>query len=359
MILGLAWLERVADTPEHRGWLKQMTDELLRFQDECGAIREELGEASRGLYGAPKTNEAYATAEAPLIQVNGDPVCDLLYTSNFAYVGLVEAAAATGDVKLQAAVDKMTDFLVRIQAHSPTISQTHGAWFRGFDFKRWEHWGANADAGWGVWCCESGWTQGWITTMLTMVAKGTNLWDFTANSKAANVMDRLRREMIPDRLLDPKTADQYVGDGHKGTLGLPHARRLPVYHDDTWLCYVAQDLQADYDLGAEQVINHLGGDFMAAPSRGLHFPEKVEFFVSTDGKNFQSVGSTGPGEPEAGHMVARTLIVDVPAVKARYVRMKVSRFLNGSESKALNGALQSPGEQKRKRWIWVDEVVVG
>ena len=49
------------------------------------------------------------------------------------------------------------------------LPQLDGAWFRAFDFKRWEHWGANADAGWGVWCVETGWTQGWITTALAMV----------------------------------------------------------------------------------------------------------------------------------------------------------------------------------------------
>ncbi len=43
MILPLAWLVRVEDTPEHRQWLDKMVTEIMKYQDESGAIREELG----------------------------------------------------------------------------------------------------------------------------------------------------------------------------------------------------------------------------------------------------------------------------------------------------------------------------
>ena len=39
-------------------------------------------------------NENYGTFEAPLNQENSDPVSDMLYTTNFAIIGLHEAAAA-------------------------------------------------------------------------------------------------------------------------------------------------------------------------------------------------------------------------------------------------------------------------
>ena len=39
MLLPLAWLVRVQDTPRHREWLSRIADDLLRSQQPCGAIR--------------------------------------------------------------------------------------------------------------------------------------------------------------------------------------------------------------------------------------------------------------------------------------------------------------------------------
>src|SRR5690606_20715862 len=99
-------------------WLDQLTGDLLAQMDACGAIREKLGLAGYGMFRAPASNEAYGTTEAPVIQQDGDPACDLLYTMNFAFLGLREAAEATGDGLLKEAEDKLADFLCRIQVRS-------------------------------------------------------------------------------------------------------------------------------------------------------------------------------------------------------------------------------------------------
>jgi hypothetical protein len=65
-----------------------------------------------------------------------------------------------------------------------------GAWYRAFEFNRWEYWASNADQGWGVWSTETGWTQGWIATMLMMHELKTNIWDFTAESKVVNYFEK-------------------------------------------------------------------------------------------------------------------------------------------------------------------------
>ena len=197
MVLPLAWLVRADDTPEHREWLKQITSELLAHQDSCGAIREEIGSAGLGHYGPPKTNEDYGTSEAPLIQANGDPLCDLLYTTNFAFIGLHEAAMATGDESLIAASDRLAEFLVRVQVESNAHPELDGAWFRAFEYKRWDYWASNADLGWGAWSIESGWTQGWITAVLAMREMNTSLWDLTANTRIGDHADQLTKMMLP------------------------------------------------------------------------------------------------------------------------------------------------------------------
>lgn len=198
MILPLAWLLRIENTPKHREWLDVMVNDLLSFQDECGAIREEIGSAGHGSYGPPKSNIFYGTSEAPLIQKNGELVADMLYTSNFAFYSLTEAAAVTGDKQIKEAVDKLADFMVRIQVKSETHAELDAAWYRGFDYGRWEYWASNADLGWGVWSTETGWTQGWITTMLMMQEMETNFWDFTAESKISDSFEKYKKLMLAD-----------------------------------------------------------------------------------------------------------------------------------------------------------------
>lgn len=185
MILPLAWRLRVADTTENRAQLEIMVEELLRSQDDCGAIREEVGTSGKGKYGPCPCNEAYGVTEAPLIQTNGDRLCDLLYTTNFAFIGLHEAAAVTGNSEWKRAEDRLAGFLTRIQARSEAHGDLDGAWFRAFDFGRHDYWGSNADAGWGVWNVESGWTQSWIVSTLCLRAAGTSLWGATSGLDVA------------------------------------------------------------------------------------------------------------------------------------------------------------------------------
>ena len=198
LLLPLAWLVRVEDTEEHRAWLSRIADDLLAAQAPCGAIREELGPQGKGAYGPPKTNEAYGTAEATLLQANGDPVCDLLYTTNFAFLGLHEAAAATGDPRYAEAEKKLAEFLCRIQTRSETHPELDGAWYRAFDYKKWECWGSNGDAGWGAWAIESGWTQGWITSVLALRQMDTSFWELTADVDVKASMAQLMPLMFPE-----------------------------------------------------------------------------------------------------------------------------------------------------------------
>jgi hypothetical protein len=208
ILLTLAWLVRVDDTPEHRAWLRKIAEDLLAAQDPCGAIREELGPAGKGGYPPPASNEAYGTTEAPLIQTNGDPASDLLYTCNFAFVALHEAAAATGDAFYRGAEDRLAKFLCRIQVRSETYPELDGGWFRAFDFRRWEYWASNTDSGWGAWCMESGWTQSWITSVLALRRMQTSLWDLTAKSGVGRHFPTLRLQMIPDTELAPDQAEK-------------------------------------------------------------------------------------------------------------------------------------------------------
>jgi len=181
MLLPLAWLVRVDDTPRHREWLMAVARDLLESQVECGAIREEIGGPGQERSAAVESNEAYGTNETSLVQRNGDPATDLLYTTNFAFLGLREASRATGDPELHAAEDRMAAFLTRAQIRSSAHPELDGGWFRGFDYRRWDYWSSSADVGWGAWCLETGWSQGWIASVLGLRALGTSFWELTAD----------------------------------------------------------------------------------------------------------------------------------------------------------------------------------
>jgi hypothetical protein len=197
MLLPLAWLVRINDSPEHREWLRRIASDLLQRQDGCGALPEETGAAGMGGFPPPASNEAYGTGETPLIQTNGDCVSDLLYTVGFAFLGLHEASAATGDTTYKEAENKLANFLCRIQISSKGHPELHGGWFRAFDFKRWEYWASNADAGWGAWSIESGWSQSWITSVFALRLMNTSLWGLSAQSTVNNYFSQLSDQMLP------------------------------------------------------------------------------------------------------------------------------------------------------------------
>jgi hypothetical protein len=177
--------------------LTTIATDLLAAQQPCGAIQERLRGAGGGHYQIPQSNQAYGTAETPLIQTPGDPATDQLYTTGFALLALHEAAAATADTNLKAAEDKLATFLCRIQIRSEKLPHLDGAWFRAFDYQRWDFWASNADLGWGVWCIEAGWGQAWIPTTLALREKQTTMWDLTATSKIKDQLPQVRTQITP------------------------------------------------------------------------------------------------------------------------------------------------------------------
>jgi hypothetical protein len=185
MLLCLAWLLRLENTPEHRDWARKVAIDLLSVQDPSGALMDRYRPAASSFYMIPGSNEAYGTSETPLIQENGDPVSDQLYVGGFALLGLHEAAISLADEKIKAGEDRLADYLCRIQNRSKKLPFLNGSWFRAFDFKRWECWASSADVGWGAWSVETGWGPAWTEAALGLRSKHASLWDLTASSAIA------------------------------------------------------------------------------------------------------------------------------------------------------------------------------
>lgn len=190
-LLPLAWLVRADDTPEHRQWLRRIAEELIALQDSSGAIREIIRTGGPSRNCIAQSNAAFGTCETSLIQTDGDPVCDSLYTCNFALIGLHEAAAATGDPFYAGAEEKLAKFLCRIQVRSEAHPELDGAWYRGFNFGNWQYWASNSDWEWGPWCMETGWTQPWIAGTLALRQMKTSLWDVLKQAPVSGDFDRI------------------------------------------------------------------------------------------------------------------------------------------------------------------------
>ena len=181
MILPLAWLIRIEDTEEHRRWLDRIATDMLSYQDSCGAIREEIGKG-KGMFKELKKNSDYGADEGSLIFRNGEKISCQLYTNNFALFSLNEAARATEDPRYVNATRRLSDYLTRIQVQSSKHKDLDGAWFRAFDYGKWDYWASNSDAGWGAWCTLTGWIQSWIVTTQVQIQEKQSFWELTKTS---------------------------------------------------------------------------------------------------------------------------------------------------------------------------------
>ena len=168
VLLPFAMLVEVEDTPENRANLKKVATYYIDKMNEFGVIPELMGKRELGRYPSPASNKDYGKQEAALVQNNGDPVCDMLYTINYGFIGMHEAYMATGDEEYKKACDRMADFLCRIQVSSQEQFMLDGCWMRGFDYSLWEYFGSTSDTGWGPWCVETGWTNSWIASALAL-----------------------------------------------------------------------------------------------------------------------------------------------------------------------------------------------
>jgi hypothetical protein len=201
MILCLAWLLRAEDAEENRKWLRAVLDDLLETQAPCGALRERLRGVQTGHYSVPESNEDYGVKETPLIQEDGDPASDQLYSTGFALLGLREANAVLSDQSYRDAEDRLADYLCRIQVRSEARPELDGAWYRAFDYERWDYWSSSADMGWGAWSAEAGWGAAWTAAALDLRNGKTTFWEETAQSSVAAHWESSLKEMDPDGLL--------------------------------------------------------------------------------------------------------------------------------------------------------------
>lgn len=154
LILPLAVLYEITGSEQHRTWLYTVCDALEAFRHESGGYLEyDTG------YRAARSRTS--GTESSLLADNGDPVTDLLYSTNWLPLAFAVAYKVTNDPVFKERWQSLATFLSRTQMRSadPLLD---GCWCRGMDVARMEAYGMPHDVGWGPCSVESGWTVGEI-----------------------------------------------------------------------------------------------------------------------------------------------------------------------------------------------------
>ena len=218
VLLPLAWRVRIANSTVNRDQLRGVWHDLKAAWVEKGAwgvgtcvfpLQNGTNLTDRGamLGPPPGTNANYGNGEMSVCQQSGDPGSDLLYESNYLLLNLQEAYAATGEVDYQLHADKLANYIARVQAKSTILPQYNGTFFRGFDYSRWEFFGASGDWGWPSMGIETGWTSTWIAAGLGIpeIAGATSdgsYWSLVTRRSLAEVTQQYCNIMFEENATD-------------------------------------------------------------------------------------------------------------------------------------------------------------
>ena len=370
MILPLAWLVRIDPSEEHIAWLDLMISDMMAYQDEAtGALRDAVAEEGYGVIGLPpfKTNSDYGGAEAAVIQNNGDPCSDSLYTTNFALLGLNEAYAAMasiGDTTLASKyldyTTSLSDYHVRIQQVSDN-EKYNGLWYRGFDYEKWEAYGSDGDAGWGIWCVETGWTQAWISATLSLQVLETNMWDYSGESNIGDTFNAVAERMLKIEIPEDEPIPSFeLSDAVtvRGTLDLLFNGTYgsTTYTDGQWFGAQGVDITIYVDYQHEIVFDTVKLHFLQNMKLGICVPAGITVYTSDDGVTYDlfgsAVGTTDIQTEYANRKTDGEFLEYLEAesnekVSARYIKIVVE---NAGEY-LISG-------NPTKHWIFMDELEI-
>ena len=150
LLIPLAMLYWVSEDPEEKQWLYRVTEDLDRLRHHNGGFME-------WDTGYQACCAGVQDGEASVLACNGDPVADLLYSSNWLTESFALAFHVTGDPLFRENWQYAVDFFRKFQlcSSNPLL---HGAWARSVDLENEEVYGVPNDVAWAPWTMETGWT---------------------------------------------------------------------------------------------------------------------------------------------------------------------------------------------------------
>ena len=156
----------------------------------------------------------------------------------------------------------------------------------------------------------------------------------------------------PATLLHQPDSQYYAG----GAQGLTDGKAGILDYRHSWLGFYGDTLDAVIDLGQSKRVHQIQLDFFYFPLSWIFFPQSINFYVSKDGKRWQSVGTLHPDDP-ARLAVPEIKTFTVPFEchrqlakrRVRYVRVQA---IPPVTIPAWHRATGNPA------WIFTDEIIV-
>lgn len=320
---GLPYAVRFGNGPKLRERLASQWKEFLRDPD---VIR----------YGAPRAGAGdYASAyvgDCSITTAADDPLTDQLYVTPHLLLQALWGYQASGEEACLEAFRQLGDYLVRIQSESadPRID---GAWMRGFDFERWEYYGAPYDPAYGPYSAYTGWMNAFAAAAFAQyLMKAEALPPISPRSpRAAEVLTEVRAERRvgawPVNVargaryeLTPAPNGTYDDRGGELTDGVLDGG----YEDGRsvgWYIPERGDVRVEVtvDLGQERRVTAVSQRYGAG--QASYCPDRTEVWAWADREHLAKVATVsrdgaGPG--------ARHIAFEAP-VTARYLRFVLTK----------------------------------
>ncbi|MEE3413652.1 MAG: discoidin domain-containing protein, partial [Bacteroidales bacterium] len=148
------------------------------------------------------------------------------------------------------------------------------------------------------------------------------------------------------KLLTPYSS-QYTGGGDNALIDLRQGGTN--WKLGTFQGYWGENVEAVIDLGSEKEITKLGGNFAQDERAWIFMPTKVEYYVSSDGKNFTLLETVNNPIDERDETIQTHTFFTSKKAKTRYIKMKAYNRMTNPDWHL------SPGE---KSWLFIDEIII-
>ncbi len=149
LLFPLSVLYETTREDRYRAMISRVTDDLEKHRHSSGGFLE-------WDTGYTAACSRFSTGECSILTENGDPVADLLYSSNWLPIGFAYAYRATGDERYKKLWKETVTFFLRAQMFSDD-PKLNGGWCRSFDMDLGEAYGCPHDLGWAANAAMTGW----------------------------------------------------------------------------------------------------------------------------------------------------------------------------------------------------------
>lgn len=154
-----------------------------------------------------------------------------------------------------------------------------------------------------------------------------------------------------DVVLKNSYSNQYPASGKNALID--GVRGTYNYSAGGWQGYEGVDIDASIDLQRQMSVSKISAGFLQAVNDWIFYPKEVEFFISTDGKNYEKVSdlfySIKPTDASNNNIFIKDFSVSLTKKNVRYIHIIATNIRTCPD--------WHPGKGK-KAWLFCDEIIV-